>query len=186
MLTSGEGQIASSTDLYNLLNLGTRASSAIGIMADTSIQPQTGSVESISHQFVLKATALGGAFLSKTIDLTITVCGGEVLSLASLDTQVYSIDIPMNGATHTTIDPLSFFSTTDSDCPSIEYAVYNSVNPNVAPSALELTTYQIDQGSLKLLPTELGTYTFILEGKTVSGKVAYKNIELTVTCGAGS
>jgi len=57
----------------------------------------------------------------------------------------------------------------------------------VAPSADQLLNYQIAVASgdnvLRLFPAALGEYDFWIEGKTVSDKVAYKPVHLSVVCG---
>ena len=138
--------------------------------------------------FKIKASTKGGAVGFKDVTISIIICGSEVLTIDSANTATFSLDIPISGATASDNSVASYFTTTDADCPAIAHAVFVSLSPNVAPSAAELLNFQIatvnGENLLRLFPEALGTYNFWIEGKTVSDKVAYKPVQLTVVCGA--
>ena len=68
------------------------------IQVNTQLAAQNGLVTSIPQNFVIKAIASGGAFITKIVETNLVVCSVETIGLATAGKQTYSLT---NGAAAT-------------------------------------------------------------------------------------
>jgi len=67
--------------LYTLLKLSSRIPATVGINLDTTVPMTDGTVISLDYSFTIRASAFGGAAVSKAVTISIFVCRNEVISL---------------------------------------------------------------------------------------------------------
>jgi len=80
-----------------------------------------GTVVTVDYTFIIKASASGGASASKSVAISIVVCGFEVLSQ---DATVLDFTLEVNPAATNTLQPVTnLFSSNDTYCPPKTYAV---------------------------------------------------------------
>jgi len=66
--------------LYDRLDLSNRDSNVL--MFNTNIKMTDGSVVAQTFDFKIKAISKGGAFLTKDISVSVTICGSEIITPA--------------------------------------------------------------------------------------------------------
>jgi hypothetical protein len=89
ILKSDNSAVISSDALYTYLNMATRSTAEVQV--NTELAAQNGLVTSIPQNFVIKAIASGGAFITKTVETNLVVCSSETIALATAGKQTYSI-----------------------------------------------------------------------------------------------
>jgi len=178
--------IGAADSLYNQLDLANRNTWAVNI--DTTVAPTDGTVVTVDFDFKIKGTTNGEVSLIKDIKAKIVVCGFEVLSHDSASVLDFTLEV--NPAATNTLQPVaSLFTSNDSYCPPLTYAVKTSeadptnaaaYNPTVAD---KLNFDMSDATTLRLYPELKAEYNFFLRAESVTGKYVYKPVVLRVICG---
>ena len=132
-----------------------------------------GTVQSVDFSFNIKATASGGATVSKAVAISIVVCGFEAITLVS-PSQIDKTLVVRDNVTDT-IPVSGLFLSNDSYCPVNSFAVkISDAAPDTAlnPTASEALNLWLDGLEVKLFAKDPATFTFWIQGVTSSGKYA--------------
>ena len=181
--------VTSSDDLYSRFDIANRDTFAIKI--DTTVAQTDGTVVTVDFDFKIKGTTNGEVSLSKDVTAKIIVCGFEELSHDSAVILDFTLEV--DPAAENTLQPIvTLFSSNDSFCPPLSYAIKTSESDptnaaaNNPTDADKLNFDMSDATTLRLYPELKAEYNFFLRAVSVTGKYAYKPVKLTVVCGLNS
>lgn len=120
-----ESDVSLSGDLETLLAIADRTDKMSGFVVDTTVPITDGRVISIDYSFTIASYAREDNFQFKDISFKIIVCGSETITNTNLTPYEIVMDIGPN-AVGASIGSLSFFSTDDAHCPTVNYYIRTS------------------------------------------------------------
>jgi hypothetical protein len=179
--TDNDTAIVVGDDDYSLFDLANNVANELNFLSD--IDAQDGQTLNITKEFKVKATAEGGAVGYQTIEIDIVVCGYEVVSLVDSTTVAESLQVRYN--TTAEVNMTALFSTNDTDCPVIGFALKaDDADPDTATDLNDTQTANavIVSTNLVLSGIDPGVVPLFVQGTTVSSNYANQAVELTNTC----